>query len=227
MARGDQIYVYRKFFDLEGVYEHHGIDCGDGSVIHYRKLETAEVQRTTWETFTQGNPIFLRQYPHSFVADVVVSRAESRLGERKYNLLFNNCEHFAAWCKIGINQSNQILDFAPVLRHIKTEQWYEPIQEAIAGTDTKNAQQTLSAALADIKVVWDDVHPRYKAALTEQETWQNVAKEALKRDREDLARAALLRKQEYHQKAEDLEGYLAKLAMMTENLLRNQQNIDS
>lgn len=227
MARGDQIYVYRKFLNLDGVYEHHGIDCGDGSVIHYRKLETAEVQRTAWETFTQGHPVYLREYPHSFIADVVVSRAESRLGECKYNLLFNNCEHFATWCKIGMNQSKQIFDFAPVLRHLKTEQWYEPIQEAILGTDSKNARQMLGQALGDIKVVWDDVHPRYKAALAEQKTWQNVAKEALKRDREDLARAALLRKQEYRQKAENLEGYLEKLAMMTENLLRNQQNIAS
>ncbi|NEO49276.1 MAG: NC domain-containing protein, partial [Moorea sp. SIO4A3] len=37
MARGDQIYVFQKFLNFEGVYQHHGIDCGDGSVIHYRK----------------------------------------------------------------------------------------------------------------------------------------------------------------------------------------------
>ncbi|TRU83670.1 MAG: NC domain-containing protein, partial [Microcystis novacekii Mn_MB_F_20050700_S1D] len=37
MARGDQIYAYRELLNLQGVYAHHGIDCGDGSVIHYRK----------------------------------------------------------------------------------------------------------------------------------------------------------------------------------------------
>ncbi|MEM9150140.1 MAG: lecithin retinol acyltransferase family protein, partial [Cyanobacteria bacterium P01_F01_bin.3] len=43
MARGDQVYVYR---DVIGVpYEHHGIDCGDGSVIHYSKRDKAEVSR--------------------------------------------------------------------------------------------------------------------------------------------------------------------------------------
>ncbi|MEC4804465.1 MAG: lecithin retinol acyltransferase family protein [Jaaginema sp. PMC 1079.18] len=225
MARGDQIYVYREFLNLQGFYEHHGIDCGDDTVIHYRKVGTAEVQRTSWESFTLGNTVHLRQYPHSFVADVVVSRAESRLGEQQYNLLFNNCEHFATWCKIGISQSNQIIDFAPVLRHIKTDEWYEPIHEAISATDPNNAQQTLNQALADIKVVWDDVQPRYKEALAEQNTWQNVAKEALKRDREDLAKAALSRKLEYRKKAEELEQYLEKLAMMTENLLRNRQNL--
>jgi hypothetical protein len=225
MARGDQIYVYREFLNSNGVYEHHGIDCGDGSVIHYRKLETAEVQRTAIETFSQNNRLYLRQYPQSFIADVVVDRAMSRLGERQYNLLFNNCEHFASWCKIGISQSKQILDFIPVLRHIKTDEWYEPIHQAILGTDPNNAQRMLNKALADIKIAWDDIHPRYKQALAEQETWQNVAIEALKRDREDLARAALTRKQNYRQEAQELEQYLEKLAMMTENLLRNSREL--
>jgi hypothetical protein len=26
MARGDQIYVFREFLNLQGIYEHHGID---------------------------------------------------------------------------------------------------------------------------------------------------------------------------------------------------------
>ena len=37
MARGDQIYVMRPLINMDGVYEHHGIDCGDGTVIHYYK----------------------------------------------------------------------------------------------------------------------------------------------------------------------------------------------
>lgn len=41
--RGDQIYAHRELLNLQGIYEHHGIDCGDGSVIHYRKpSETIE-----------------------------------------------------------------------------------------------------------------------------------------------------------------------------------------
>lgn len=37
-------------------------------------------------------------------------RAESRLGEFAFDLVFNNCEHFATWCKTGISNSDQIID---------------------------------------------------------------------------------------------------------------------
>lgn len=37
-----------------------------------------------------------------------ISRARSRLGETKYNLIVNNCEHFAVWCKTGISESHQV-----------------------------------------------------------------------------------------------------------------------
>lgn len=35
-------------------------------------------------------------------------RAESRIGEDKYSLIINNCEHFAMWCKTGIEISIQL-----------------------------------------------------------------------------------------------------------------------
>jgi hypothetical protein len=35
----------------------------------------------------------------------------SRIGEQRYNLLFNNCEHFASWCKTGRHQSGQVESF--------------------------------------------------------------------------------------------------------------------
>ena len=37
-----------------------------------------------------------------------VARARSKLGERSYNLIFNNCEHFAIWCKTGVHESHQV-----------------------------------------------------------------------------------------------------------------------
>jgi len=37
-----------------------------------------------------------------------VERARSRLEENEYNLVINNCEHFAFWCKTGISESYQI-----------------------------------------------------------------------------------------------------------------------
>ncbi|SEM38990.1 Lecithin retinol acyltransferase [Butyrivibrio sp. ob235] len=48
---------------------------------------------------------------HLYSAQETVERAKSRLGEDKYNLAFNNCEHFALWCKTGIKESSQVDDF--------------------------------------------------------------------------------------------------------------------
>jgi HRAS-like suppressor 3 len=38
----------------------------------------------------------------------VVLRARSRLGERRYDVVRNNCEHFCNWCQFGEHQSSQI-----------------------------------------------------------------------------------------------------------------------
>jgi cell wall-associated NlpC family hydrolase len=44
-----------------------------------------------------------------------VKRAHSRFGERKYHLIFNNCEDFALWCKTGIAESSQVNDWVKTL----------------------------------------------------------------------------------------------------------------
>ena len=43
-----------------------------------------------------------------FSAAETVKRARSRIGEHGYNLLLNNCEHFAVWCKTGVEKSDQV-----------------------------------------------------------------------------------------------------------------------
>ena len=221
MARGDQLYVYREWFKLEGVYEHHGIDCGDETVIHYRKPSEV-IERTSLSTFTRGNPIYRRDYPQGFcfIADVVVSRAESRLGEQKYNFLFNNCEHFATWCKTGINYSTQIQEFVPFLDKIKVSNLYNPLKNALDNTTPQNAQRLLNSALGDLKTVWDDIQPKYKAAIKERDAWQKVAQEAVKRNRDDLARAALSKKLTYQKQADQLKEQLDQLAVLAEDILK-------
>jgi hypothetical protein len=62
-------------------YCHHGIYAGGGRVIHYA----------------------------GWIGGLdVVRRARSRLGERCYDLLENNCEHFCTWCQLGEARSVQI-----------------------------------------------------------------------------------------------------------------------
>lgn len=220
MARGDQLYVYRPFFQIEGVYEHHGIDCGDGTVIHYRKPSEI-IERTSLETFTWGNPIYKRDYPlgFCFIPDLVIQRAESRLGERKYNLLFNNCEHFATWCKTGMSASKQIQEFIPAIARLDPQTLSDPLKQALKEADPQNARRLLNEALGDIKEAWDDVQPQYKDALKEKDIWQRVAMEAVKQNRDDLARKALGRKLSYQKRATALEANLKQLATMTEKVL--------
>lgn len=226
MAKGDLIYVYRNLFQLDGLYKHYGIDCGDGTVIHYRKPSEI-IEQTSLETFDRGNLVYAVEHLDGFyfVADVVVERAKSRLGENEYNLIFNNCEHFAWWCKTGISHSQQIRDFLPIISKLDASKLYEPIKQALKGKDTKNSQQLLAEALLDLKAVWDVIQPQYQQAIAEVETWDKVAKKALKQDREDLARAAVSKKLNYSRQAHKLEIELQELAEMTENILRNQQEL--
>lgn len=219
MAFGDQIYVWRNFSNLEGVYQHHGIDVGDGSVIHYRKPSEI-IEQTSFDTFSKGNTVYVREYPQGFcfIPEVVVKRAFSRLGENKYNLLFNNCEHFATWCKTGVSESQQVI---PAIKKLDTFNLLEPLKNAFKASDLNNSQQLVQDALNQIRTVWDQIQPQYRQAMNEVDTWQEVAIKALKNNREDLAREALKRKNIHQKKAKELEVELEKLAIMTENLLKN------
>ncbi|NEO28202.1 MAG: lecithin retinol acyltransferase family protein, partial [Kamptonema sp. SIO4C4] len=166
MAKGEQLFVWRPFFNLTGVYEHHGIDCGDGTVIHYRKPSEV-IERTALLTFSQGKKVYVKDYPTHFIPDVVVQRAMSRLGERKYNLLFNNCEHFANWCTTGVSWSQQVQDFVPFVTQSNPEQFQQPVEEALHATDRTNAKMMVNEALREIQGVWDNIQPQYKTAVAE------------------------------------------------------------
>lgn len=121
MARGDHLY----YFLAGGTYSHHGLDCGDGTVVHYdltpwekvtSKLRTADVTtakvaRTSMDGFSRGNEMFVREYcDNSNIddAETVMARAESRIGEECYSVFGNNCEHFVVWCKTGEAGSSQV-----------------------------------------------------------------------------------------------------------------------
>lgn len=45
---------------------------------------------------------------HLYSPEETVARAKSKLGEEEYALPFNNCEHFAIWCKTGVHESHQV-----------------------------------------------------------------------------------------------------------------------
>ena len=106
MAAADHLQVPRQ----HGLFLHHGIDLGDGSVAHY--LEGREILRSPLADFSRGEPVAVVPYSAGDCspAGVTLRRAMGRLGEQNYNLLFNNCEHFAHWCKTGRHRSAQVED---------------------------------------------------------------------------------------------------------------------
>ena len=56
---------------------------------------------------------------HLYSPEETVARAESRLGEKNYNIATNNCEHFAIWCKTGVSESTQVENFLRKIREIR------------------------------------------------------------------------------------------------------------
>ena len=102
MAAADHLQVPRQ----HGLFLHHGIDLGDGTVAHY--LEGREILRSALDDFSQGQPVSVVPHTECSPQGVTLRRAMSRIGEQNYNLLFNNCEHFATWCKTGRHHSAQV-----------------------------------------------------------------------------------------------------------------------
>jgi len=99
-------------------YTHHGIYVGAGRVVHYAGLHGARVaealrygpvEEVTVEEFAQGFAVDWSFEPGArFCGETVVARARSRLGENRYKLLTNNCEHFTTWCIHGVHRSAQV-----------------------------------------------------------------------------------------------------------------------
>ncbi|MEA5510621.1 lecithin retinol acyltransferase family protein [Crocosphaera sp. UHCC 0190] len=110
MAKGDHIYI-----QCLG-YDHHGIDCGDGTVIHYSgsiKGGTKKIVRDSKSKFANGKSIKVKTYENKYSLDLIVQRAEFRLKnsyKEGYNLIFNNCEHFAYDCTQGKPDSPQVIN---------------------------------------------------------------------------------------------------------------------
>ena len=101
------------------LYKHYAIYTGGGKVIHYSAENSdfgieVKVREISLEQFTKDDNCKLikcirnRSNVKVFSPEETVNRARSRLGEKSYNLVFNNCEHFALWCKYGENKSVQV-----------------------------------------------------------------------------------------------------------------------
>lgn len=100
-------------------FAHHGLYVGEGRVIHYGALVYDIIRKPVEEVplanFAGGRPIYVVQHDElAFDIARIIERARSRLGENRYRLLTNNCEHFVEWCLYDVARSFQVeraLDF--------------------------------------------------------------------------------------------------------------------
>ena len=108
LTKSDHIRVplYNKKRGPFGHFYHHGIYCGDGVVIEfngrYPSVDQYTIEECSLESFARGRLIEVdNREPSYYSPDEIVARAKSRLGERGYHLVYNNCETFATWCRCG------------------------------------------------------------------------------------------------------------------------------
>ena len=111
LREGDHI----KWKRLAG-YDHHAIvekvDRVSGKVHIIEYGSTGRGIRVTRRVVHGTESMYKYVYDECDNANQVLQRAKSRLGERKYNPLTHNCEHFATQCKTGEENCSQIRPFA-------------------------------------------------------------------------------------------------------------------
>ena len=118
IEKGDLIRVKRK---RKGYY-HFGIASSKDTVIHFTGDNTDSimnskgvlVRETSVDSFVRKDELEV-EFPYSsdFARDIVLERAKSFLGQKEvlgntYNVVTNNCEHFARYCYYDEKKSKQV-----------------------------------------------------------------------------------------------------------------------
>lgn len=121
---GDIVFCQRGNILFGDKYQHYGVYAGYHKIIHYIKgdsLFDGRIAETSIEEFCDGDTLYIAEDDSLLSifqdSDVTASfygpretvqRARSKIGKGGYNLLTHNCEHFAIWCKTGLNESSQL-----------------------------------------------------------------------------------------------------------------------
>jgi hypothetical protein len=94
-------------------FVHHGVYVGNGQVIQYsgfeRLLRKRPIELVSLADFTRGRGFAVVSAASTHYTGIAcVVRARSRLGENRYRIFSNNCEHFVEWCVCGKSRSRQV-----------------------------------------------------------------------------------------------------------------------
>lgn len=176
--KGDHIRVRR----MNGLYAHHGIYVSDEEVIHFTGKDDdsildwskPEVIQTDLAYFLKGGILEVKEYTDEEFADLyspeqIVTYARACLGDKGYNLIFNNCEHFANVCTLGRFRSHQVEkvftkrkenDFMGIWSTIKS--WF--------GGSSSGSRTTTNYNYEPDKVKIAQIEAETKIRLSEMET---------------------------------------------------------
>ena len=136
-------------------YTHHGLYIGNQEVVHYAgKLgsDSGRIAKVTLAEFCEGASCRVRDYPlRVYGRKESIERACQRLGECDYNVVFNNCEQFVAWCIMGIGYSEQIntvVSAAIETKALMETQGTQAVASYVAqSTLAENAKQQIATAI--------------------------------------------------------------------------------
>lgn len=134
---GDIVFCQRGNILFGDKYQHYGVYVGYKKIIHYIKgdsLFDGRIAETSIEEFCDGDTLYIAEENTLLSifqdADVAASfygpretvqRARDKIGKGGYNLLTHNCEHFAIWCKTGLNESTQLSIEGIVVRFLRSK----------------------------------------------------------------------------------------------------------
>lgn len=104
-----------------GLYKHYGVYVGNNTVVHFSggsgnelSSRRACIRKTTLDDFSKNGEVQVEtKCVESFNRKETVMRALNAVGSEKgkYALPWNNCEHFANWCRYGQKRSTQVEQF--------------------------------------------------------------------------------------------------------------------
>lgn len=105
-----------------GLYKHYGVYVGNNTVVHFSggsgnelSSRRACIRKTTLDDFSKNGEVQVEtKCVESFNRKETVIRALNAVGNEKGKdaLPWNNCEHFANWCRYGQKRSTQVEQFA-------------------------------------------------------------------------------------------------------------------
>ena len=225
---GDHIRVKR----MHGIYTHHGIYVSDNEVIHFTGTDDDSIMDSSKNRvissdlnfFLKGGELEVKEYTDEefqdlYAPDQIVAYARSCIGDGDYNVIFNNCEHFANVCTLGRFRSHQVerllqnkgVDDMSIFGKIGG--WFKGL---FGGSSSGGSRSTSSTVYEPDKV---------RIAEIEQNTKIRLA--TMERERQELMHKAQLEFLQAHYDCEEalVQAKVRGFAATAEMIVRMQSNL--